>query len=42
MTYECDQHLGQNIQYKNGPSKIFRRQPLKNLKGYGLVKHLLV
>ena len=25
-----------------GPSKIYGRQPLKNLKGYGLLKHLLV
>ena len=24
--------------FKNGPSKIFGRQPLKNLKGYGLLK----
>ena len=24
--------------FKNGPSKIFGRQPLKNLKGYGLPK----
>ena len=26
--------------FKNGPSKICERQPLKNLKGYGLLKHL--
>ena len=25
--------------FKNGPSEIFGRQPLKNLKGYGLLKH---
>ena len=24
--------------FKSGPSKIFGRQPLKNLKGYGLLK----
>ena len=24
--------------FKSGPSKIFGRQPLKNLKGYGLPK----
>ena len=24
--------------FKNGPRKNFGRQPLKNLKGYGLVK----
>ena len=24
--------------FKNGPSKICGRQPLKNLKGYGLLK----
>ena len=24
--------------FKNGPSKIFGRQPLKNLEGYGLLK----
>ena len=23
--------------FKNGPRKIYRRQPLKNLKGYGLL-----
>ena len=26
--------------FKNGPSKICGRQLLKNLKGYGLLKHL--
>ena len=25
--------------FKNGPSKICERQPLKNLKGYGLLKN---
>ena len=25
---------------KNGPSKICGRQPLKNLKGYGLLDHI--
>ena len=25
--------------FKRGPRKIFGRQPLKNLKGYGLFKH---
>ena len=24
--------------FKNGPSKICGRQPLKNMKGYGLLK----
>ena len=24
--------------FKNGPSKICGRQPLKNFKGYGLIK----
>ena len=24
--------------FKNGPSKVCGRQPLKNLKGYGLLK----
>ena len=28
--------------FKNGPGKICRRQPLKNLKLYGLFKHLQV
>ena len=27
--------------FKSGPSKICRRQPLKNLKGYGLLKHAI-
>ena len=27
--------------FKNGPSKICGRQPLKNLKGYGLLEHLI-
>ena len=27
--------------FKNGTSKICGRQPLKNLKGYGLLKFLL-
>ena len=27
--------------FKNGPSKICGRQPLKNLKGYGLLKPFL-
>ena len=27
--------------FKNGPSKICRRQPLKNLKGYGLLNHTI-
>ena len=26
-----------DIVFKNGPSKNFERQPLKNLKGYGLL-----
>ena len=26
---------------KNGPSKICERQPLKNLKGYGLLKQII-
>ena len=26
--------------FKNGPSKICERQPLKNLKGYGLRQHI--
>ena len=26
--------------FKNGPSKIFERQPLKNLKGYSLRRHV--
>ena len=25
--------------FKNGPSKIFGRQPLKNIKGYGQSDH---
>ena len=28
--------------FKNGPSKICGRQPLKNLKGYGLLKHVML
>ena len=27
--------------FKNGPSKICERQPLKNLKGYGLLKQTI-
>ena len=27
--------------FKNGPSKICGRQPLKNLKGYGLLSHMM-
>ena len=27
--------------FKNGPGKIYGRQPFKNFKGYGLIKHLL-
>ena len=27
--------------FKNGPSKICGRQPLKNLKGYGLLKQTI-
>ena len=27
--------------FKNGPSKICGRQPLKNLKGYGLLKQAI-
>ena len=27
--------------FKNGPSKICGRQPLKNLKGYGLFKYFI-
>ena len=27
-----------DIVFKNGPSKIFRRQPLQNMKVYGLLK----
>ena len=27
--------------FKNGPSKICERQPLKDLKGYGLLKGCL-
>ena len=27
--------------FKNGPSKISGRQPLKNLKGYGLLKQAI-
>ena len=27
--------------FKNGPSKICGRQPLKNLKGYGLLEQLI-
>ena len=36
------QNIGDKV-FKNGPSKFFGRQPLKNLKGYGLPKtgHLL-
>ena len=29
-----------NKVFKNGPSKIYGRQPLKYLKGYGLLKQL--
>ena len=28
--------------FKNGPSKICGRQPLKNLKGYGLPKQTIL
>ena len=28
--------------FKNGPSKIFGRQPLKNLKEYGLLKQTIL
>ena len=31
-------HHRWNKVFKNGPSKICGRQPLKNLKGYGLLK----
>ena len=34
-TYNWDKVL------KNGPSKICGRQPLKNLKGYGLLKQTI-
>ena len=27
--------------FKNGPRKICERQPLKNLKGYGLLKQII-
>ena len=27
--------------FKNGRSKICERQPLKNLKGYGLLKQII-
>ena len=27
--------------FKNRPSKICERQPLKNLKGYGLLKQII-
>ena len=30
-----------NKVFKNGPSKICRRQPLNNLKGYGLLKQTI-
>ena len=32
-------HIWEKV-FKNGPSKIQERQPLKNLKGYGLLKAL--
>ena len=35
---KCDQIRSKLDQGKDGPSKICRRQPLKNLKGYGLLK----
>ena len=28
--------------FKNGPSKICGRQPLKNLKGDGLLRHFMI
>ena len=28
--------------FKNGPRKIYRRQPLKNLKGYGLLRQAIL
>ena len=31
-----------NKVFKSGPSKIYGRQPLKNLKGYGLLKHTIL
>ena len=30
-----------NKVFKNGPSKICGKQPLKNLKGYGLLSHIV-
>ena len=35
--YRNSLHMGDKV-FKNGPSKIYGRQPLKNLKGYGLLK----
>ena len=34
----CSPHIWDKV-FKNGPSKICGRQPLKNLKGYGLFKN---
>ena len=35
--FSTTHHLKWNKLFKNGPSKICGRQPLKNLKGYGPV-----
>ena len=35
----CEWSMGQ---FKNGPSEIYERQPLKNLKWYGLLKGALM
>ena len=45
LLIQCNSgHMGQNIQewtIMNGRSKICGRQPLKNLKGYGLFKQTI-
>ena len=38
--FENNYHIWGKI-FKNGPSKICGRQPLKKLKGYGLLKQRL-
>ena len=38
LTIKFSRRIIWNKVFKNGPSKICGRQPLKNLKGYGLLK----
>ena len=38
VPYRAKHHIWDKV-FKNGPSNIFGRHLLKNLKGYGLLKY---